>query len=76
MYSEVTHITTAPIDKFFDRCYHMVGVNIFGLAGFLILMFVPHEQVGVHYFAAILVTIAVVSKQMLIEAGKLNLSSS
>lgn len=38
----------------------MVGINLVGLAGFLILMFVPQDLSGVQYFAACIVTIAVV----------------
>lgn len=48
------------IDRFFDRAYHMIGINVVGMVGFLLLMFIAEEQVGVRYFAACLSTIAVV----------------
>lgn len=48
------------IDRFFDRAYHMIGINLVGMVGFLLLMFIAEEQVGVRYFAACLSTIAVV----------------
>ncbi|CDH54934.1 mfs transporter [Lichtheimia corymbifera JMRC:FSU:9682] len=46
-------------DRFFDRAYHMIGINVVGMVGFLLLMFIAEEQVGVRYFAACLSTIAV-----------------
>lgn len=38
----------------------MIGINIIGMVGFLLLMFISEDQVGVRYFAACLSTIAVV----------------
>lgn len=55
-----TNVAGWTSDKLFDRCYHLVVINIIGMAGFLMLMFVPKEQVGVQYFAACVATTAVV----------------
>ncbi|RUO95834.1 major facilitator superfamily domain-containing protein [Jimgerdemannia flammicorona] len=46
-------------DKLLERAFHMVGNNLFTMAGFLILMFVDSSLVGVTYFGAIIVTIGV-----------------
>ncbi|KAI8146033.1 major facilitator superfamily domain-containing protein [Fennellomyces sp. T-0311] len=54
-----TNIAGWSSDKCFDRAFHMIGINLVGMAGFLIMMFVPEEQVGVRYFAACIITMAV-----------------
>lgn len=46
-------------DRYFERAYHMIGINILAIVGFLLLMLVDHSQLGVHYFAACLVTVSV-----------------
>ncbi|KAG0174362.1 hypothetical protein DFQ28_006655 [Apophysomyces sp. BC1034] len=46
-------------DKFFERAYHMIGINLVAIAGFLMLMFIPHSNVVAHYAAACMVTISV-----------------
>ncbi|OBZ90025.1 hypothetical protein A0J61_01925 [Choanephora cucurbitarum] len=46
-------------DKFFERAYHMIGINILGLVGFLLLMFLPSENVAGNYVSACLVTMSV-----------------
>ncbi|KAI8390043.1 major facilitator superfamily domain-containing protein [Blakeslea trispora] len=46
-------------DKFFERAYHMIGINCIGLLGFLLLMFLPSENVAGNYISACLVTISV-----------------
>jgi sugar phosphate permease len=48
-------------DKLFERALHMVAINMVGITGFLILMFVDRSNVAVHYFAACLVTVSVYS---------------
>ncbi|CAO3591013.1 unnamed protein product [Absidia cylindrospora] len=48
-------------DRFFERALHMLAINIVGIVGFLLLMLIDHSLVGVHYFAACLVTISVYS---------------
>ncbi|KAF7732039.1 hypothetical protein EC973_007144 [Apophysomyces ossiformis] len=46
-------------DKFFERAYHMIGINVLAIAGFLMLMLIPHSNVPAHYAAACLVTVSV-----------------
>ncbi|CAO3607667.1 unnamed protein product [Cunninghamella echinulata] len=46
-------------DRYFERAYHMIFINVFAMIGFLLLMLVDHSLLGVHYFAACLVTMAV-----------------
>ncbi|KAI7856485.1 major facilitator superfamily domain-containing protein [Circinella umbellata] len=46
-------------DHFFERGFHMVACDVVAIAGFLLLILIPQEQVAVHYFAACLVVIAV-----------------
>ncbi|KAI9484448.1 major facilitator superfamily domain-containing protein [Zychaea mexicana] len=55
----LTNVAGWSSDRFFDRAYHMVGINLIGMAGFLMLMFIPEGQVGVRYFAACVCTVAV-----------------
>ncbi|KAI9300252.1 major facilitator superfamily domain-containing protein [Cunninghamella echinulata] len=46
-------------DRYFERAYHMIFINVFAMVGFLLLMLVDHSLLGVHYFAACLVTMTV-----------------
>ncbi|KAI8329994.1 major facilitator superfamily domain-containing protein [Chlamydoabsidia padenii] len=46
-------------DKLFDRALHMVTLNLIGITGFLLMMFVDHSNTAIHYFAACLVTLSV-----------------
>ncbi|KAF1802634.1 major facilitator superfamily domain-containing protein [Mucor lusitanicus] len=46
-------------DKYFERAYHMVGLNSIALLGFLLLMFLSSDNVAGNYIAACLVTISV-----------------
>ncbi|KAI8646735.1 major facilitator superfamily domain-containing protein [Parasitella parasitica] len=46
-------------DKYFERAYHLVGLNMIALLGFLLLMFLPSENIAGNYIGACLVTIAV-----------------
>ncbi|ORZ24380.1 major facilitator superfamily domain-containing protein [Absidia repens] len=48
-------------DRLFERALHMIAINVVGILGFLLLMFIDHSNVGVHYFAACLVTASVYS---------------
>lgn len=46
-------------DKYFERAYHMVAINIVGLIGFLLLMFLSDTNVAGNYVSACLVTTSV-----------------
>ncbi|KAI7887134.1 MFS general substrate transporter [Lichtheimia hyalospora FSU 10163] len=46
-------------DRFFDRAYHMMACNLVGILGFLLLIFLPPEQVAGQYTAACLVVMGV-----------------
>ncbi|KAI9012546.1 major facilitator superfamily domain-containing protein [Phycomyces nitens] len=46
-------------DKLFERAYHMIAINAFAMVGFLILMFVSHENVVANYIGACIVTASV-----------------
>ncbi|CAO3655313.1 unnamed protein product [Mucor hiemalis] len=46
-------------DKYFERAYHMIGLNMLALVGFLLLMFLPQNNIAGNYVAACLVTISV-----------------
>lgn len=46
-------------DKYFERAYHMLALNVLALLGFLLLMFLPASNVAGNYVAANLVTVAV-----------------
>ncbi|ORX90002.1 MFS general substrate transporter [Basidiobolus meristosporus CBS 931.73] len=46
-------------DHFVERSLHMVFVNLVTICGFLLLILVNDELVGVHYFGAILITAGV-----------------
>ncbi|KAI7865150.1 major facilitator superfamily domain-containing protein [Spinellus fusiger] len=46
-------------DKFFERGYHMILINLFALAGFLMLMFVPRDIIAARYVGSCIVTAAV-----------------
>ena len=42
------------LDKYFDRSIPIIVTNFICMLGFLLLMFVPRDQVGVLYFAVCL----------------------
>jgi sugar phosphate permease len=46
-------------DRLFERALHMIAINLVGILGFLLLMFIDRSNVAVHYFAACLVTMSV-----------------
>ncbi|KAI8339504.1 major facilitator superfamily domain-containing protein [Chlamydoabsidia padenii] len=48
-------------DRLFERALHMIAINVVGILGFLLLMFIDRSNVAVHYFAACLVTMSVYS---------------
>ncbi|ORY02808.1 MFS general substrate transporter [Basidiobolus meristosporus CBS 931.73] len=46
-------------DHFVERSFHMVFINLVTVAGFLFLLLIHHDAVGIHYFGAVLVTAGV-----------------
>ncbi|KAG2233444.1 hypothetical protein INT48_008850 [Thamnidium elegans] len=46
-------------DRYFERAYHMIAINVVGLLGFLLLMFLPSTNVAGNYISACLVTTSV-----------------
>lgn len=55
----VTLLVAWSSDHFFQRAYHMIGLNLFGMLGFLLLMFLPAGNVVGNYIGACIVTISV-----------------
>ncbi|KAI8799814.1 major facilitator superfamily domain-containing protein [Cladochytrium replicatum] len=54
-----TILATWSSDKYLERSYHLIVINLFGMAGFLMLMYVDSSNVGVNYVGAMIVTASV-----------------